>query len=115
VLAEWYKWLGERIDLSLDLIIYLRTTPDTVFARMKGRGRAEESTVPLEYLSALHDTYEDWLVNNSIPEEDFDSQRNRHVIIIDANQTKENVAKQCRLRIQEFLHELTTGEQECNK
>jgi deoxyadenosine/deoxycytidine kinase len=110
VLAEWYKWLGERIDLSLDLIVYLRTSPDTVFNRMKGRGRAEESTVPFSYLSDLHDVYEDWLVNNSIVEESSHYHKKNKVIIIDANQSKEDVAQQCRLKIQEFLSELRNDE-----
>lgn len=58
VIAEWYSWLAANVELPLDLILYLRTDPAVVFERMQARGRSEEATVPLAYLSDLHDAYE---------------------------------------------------------
>lgn len=44
-------------------LVYLRTTPEVVYERMKVRGRSEESTVDLGYLKQLHDLHEDWLIH----------------------------------------------------
>ncbi len=41
-----------------DVIVYLRTPPDTAFERMNRRGRASEAKVPIEYIQQLHDAYE---------------------------------------------------------
>lgn len=43
--------------------VYLRTTPEVVYERMKIRGRDEESTVSFEYLKELHDLHENWLIH----------------------------------------------------
>lgn len=44
-------------------LVYLRTTPEVVYERMKARGRSEETSVSLDYLKQLHDLHEDWLVH----------------------------------------------------
>ncbi len=49
--------------LDLDLIVYLRTSPEVAYSRMMDRGRKEEAGAPLGYLQLLHDAYEDWLIN----------------------------------------------------
>ena len=51
------------MGLDLDLIVYLRTSPEVAFDRMMGRGRKEESGAPIDYLRLLHDVHEDWLIN----------------------------------------------------
>ncbi|XP_038211881.1 deoxynucleoside kinase-like [Zerene cesonia] len=61
VLLSWFDYTEKNIDISLDLIVYLRTTPEVVWERMMKRGRAEESEVPLEYLQQVHESYENWL------------------------------------------------------
>lgn len=43
--------------------MYLRTTPEVVFDRMKARGRSEETSVSLDYLQQLHNLHEDWLIH----------------------------------------------------
>uniref|UniRef100_A0A1B6HCD5 Deoxynucleoside kinase domain-containing protein n=1 Tax=Homalodisca liturata TaxID=320908 RepID=A0A1B6HCD5_9HEMI len=62
-LCEWYDWIVQSLDIGLDLIVYLRSDPKVVFERMQRRGRPEESTVSLEYLTGLHRHYERWLVD----------------------------------------------------
>ncbi|KAG8280860.1 hypothetical protein J6590_087614 [Homalodisca vitripennis] len=57
-LCEWYDWIVQSLDIGLDLIVYLRSDPKVVFERMQRRGRPEESTVSLEYLTGLHRHYE---------------------------------------------------------
>ncbi|CAB3251868.1 unnamed protein product [Arctia plantaginis] len=75
-LIAWFDYTEKCLDISLDLIVYLRTTPEVVFERVIKRGRAEESEVSLEYLQEVHDSYEHWL---SLPDVGCE------VLTIDAN------------------------------
>lgn len=60
-LLAWYDYTEKCLDTSLDLIVFLKTSPQVVWERVMRRGRAEESEVPLEYLQQVHDSYESWL------------------------------------------------------
>ncbi|XP_071444600.1 deoxynucleoside kinase-like [Hetaerina americana] len=80
VLDEWYKWLCKKVDVEVDMIVYLRTSPEVALERIKKRGRNEEMEVPLSYLKQLHDLHEKWLCAekngiSAVP-----------VIVIDGNQ-----------------------------
>lgn len=59
--------------------VYLRTSPEVVFDRMKKRGRPEEANVSLEYLTQLHKSHEKWLMSNN---ERYNSVP---VLVLDAN------------------------------
>lgn len=68
-LAEWgvyqdyHSWLmAEFPTLNLDGAVYVRTEPTTCLQRLQKRGRAEESSIPLDYLQQLHSRHEEWLV-----------------------------------------------------
>jgi len=65
VLFSWYDWLNSNIGLPLDLIVYLRTSPEVAYERLRKRGRKEEAGVPLEFLESLHQSYEDWLIHKT--------------------------------------------------
>ncbi|UJR10572.1 hypothetical protein I4U23_014772 [Adineta vaga] len=85
ILNDWFEMLVSSGSCDLDLIIYLRATPETCLERIQMRHRSEEESIDLNYLRTLHEHHEEWLVqrsrtNNSPP-----------VIIVDANQTKERV------------------------
>ncbi|XP_047645782.1 thymidine kinase 2, mitochondrial isoform X2 [Phacochoerus africanus] len=54
VLSEWFDWIVRNIDLSIDLIVYLQTTPETCYQRLKMRCREEEKVIPL-VIEADHD------------------------------------------------------------
>lgn len=41
-----------------DIIVYLRTTPEVCYERMKRRAREEEAGVPIDYLRRIHDKHE---------------------------------------------------------
>ncbi|XP_077291370.1 thymidine kinase 2, mitochondrial-like [Arctopsyche grandis] len=86
VLKAWYDWIENNVDISLDLIVYLRSTPEVVWHRMVKRGRTEENAVPLDYLKEIHSFYEQWL--NS-PEK-----VKCKIITIDADKDLENVLEQ---------------------
>ncbi|CAO1400154.1 unnamed protein product [Diamesa serratosioi] len=78
VLQEWYEFIHEQHHVQCDLIVYLRTSPEIVFDRMKKRARSEESCVPLEYLKDLHELHENWLMNGQF-------YRPAPVLVLDAN------------------------------
>ncbi|XP_046398549.1 deoxynucleoside kinase-like [Ischnura elegans] len=61
VLDEWFKWLCKKVDVEVDMIVYLRTSPEVALDRIKKRGRNEEREVPLSYLEQLHALHEKWL------------------------------------------------------
>lgn len=72
VYVKWFEYAEKCIQNRTDLIVYLRTTPEVAYERIQNRNRIEEKTVPFEYISRLHNLYEDWLfdkvtVQNNIP------------------------------------------------
>jgi len=81
VLTSWFDHLvgNPELDLGVDLVIYLRTTPEIARERLLSRGRGEEHLISLEYLQRLHDLHEEWLVHGNyqahVPQ----------VIVVDAN------------------------------
>jgi len=65
VLVSWYDWMNSNIGLPLDLIVYLKTSPQVAYERLRQRGRKEEAGVPMEFIESLHKSYEDWLVHKT--------------------------------------------------
>ncbi|XP_067854273.1 thymidine kinase 2, mitochondrial isoform X2 [Heptranchias perlo] len=65
VLSEWFDWIVKNNNIPIDLIVYLQTTPETCYQRLKTRCRKEEKVIPLEYLETLHQLYEDWLIRQT--------------------------------------------------
>ncbi|XP_034488062.1 deoxynucleoside kinase isoform X1 [Drosophila innubila] len=86
-LQEWYKFIEQSIHVQADLIIYLRTTPEVVFERMRERARSEESCVPLKYLQELHELHEDWLIHQRRPQQ-------CKVLVLDADLNLENIGSE---------------------
>ena len=87
VLKSWYDWLDTSMGLELDLIVYLRTSPDVSFERMLARGRSEENGVPKDFIHSLHSVYEDWLINKTLGPLDVP------VLVINADLSKEEMMK----------------------
>eukprot|EP00041_Stephanoeca_diplocostata_P040267 m.1638988 g.1638988 ORF g.1638988 m.1638988 type:complete len:301 (-) comp32292_c0_seq1:150-1052(-) len=65
VYIRTYDWLMQQKKPHVDLIVYLRTSPEVCMHRLKKRARHEESSVPIEYLQSLHARYEEWLMEDS--------------------------------------------------
>ncbi|XP_051816079.1 thymidine kinase 2, mitochondrial isoform X2 [Acanthochromis polyacanthus] len=65
VLSEWFNWITNNISIPVDLIVYLQTSPQTCYERVRQRCREEEKVIPLEYLESIHQLYEDWLFKRS--------------------------------------------------
>ena len=51
----------------VDLIIYLRTSPETCLRRVRERNRNEEASLTLDHLKDLHKLHEDWLMDRKFP------------------------------------------------
>ncbi|XP_064884548.1 thymidine kinase 2, mitochondrial isoform X2 [Columba livia] len=66
VLTEWFDWIQNNTDVSVDLIVYLQTSPEVCYERLKRRCREEEKIIPLEYLEAIHQLYEEWLIKHTL-------------------------------------------------
>ncbi|XP_041446971.1 thymidine kinase 2, mitochondrial-like [Xenopus laevis] len=87
ILTEWFEWIVKNIDTSVDLIVYLQTSPETCYESLKKRCREEERVIPQEYLYAIHNLHEDWLVKQmSFPVP-------APVLVIDANKELEEMTQ----------------------
>jgi len=80
--TEWFQFLETNFNIDLDLIVYLRTSPELVFDRIKKRNRAEEKNITLEQLQKIDRFYEDWIMTS-----------NCQVVVIDANQDWHQVSQ----------------------
>ena len=87
VLKSWYEWLDSSMGLELDLIVYLRTSPEVSYNRMCARGRSEENGIPRQFIQSLHNVYEDWLIHKTLGPIDTP------VLVIDADSSKEEMIK----------------------
>jgi deoxyadenosine/deoxycytidine kinase len=59
----WFNWLENKFRPQPDGIIYVRCSPEKCLERIHKRGRLEENSIPLEYLTKLHQSHEEWLNN----------------------------------------------------
>ena len=90
---KWHSWLVDSFNLNPDAYIYLKTSPEICFQRIKKRNRNGESDIPLEYLELLHKKHEEWMENekNNLPiltintNEDFTNNDNLSKIIEQLN------------------------------
>jgi len=63
VLESWYDLLtNNNYDMKVDLIIYLKTSPEVALTRVRGRQRSEEQQIQLEFFTKMHRLHEDWLI-----------------------------------------------------
>jgi deoxyadenosine/deoxycytidine kinase len=68
--TEWqlycklWDWLESNWCAEPDRIMYLRTPAEVCLERIEARGRAEESTIPVEYLRDLEILHDEWLIDN---------------------------------------------------
>ena len=75
IYRKWSKWLYNKVCKEVKNVIYLRSTPEVSYERIKKRNRDSEDEIPLEYLRALHKLHDDWLIDNE----------NINVVVIDAD------------------------------
>jgi len=80
VLSSWFDFLlgCKEIDLSVDLIVYLKTDPEVALQRVRERSRGEEHLISEKYIRDLHHLHEDWLIKKKYPVP-------APVLVVDAN------------------------------
>lgn len=81
-LSEWFNFLIDcpKLDFKVDQIVYLRTSPEIAYERIKKRSRSEETKVQFSYIKDLHELHEDWLIHQT------KFKLSAPVTVIDANQ-----------------------------
>lgn len=97
ILDEYVDFLNNHFNDDSDLIIYVRTTPSTVFDRIKNRGRSEERSIEKKYLTLLNTLHENWIGR----------QKKGRVFTIDGNlkfEELENEYKNCFHAIEQALY-----------
>lgn len=87
MLYKWFEFLETKMDISLGLIVYLRTSPEVAYERLKKRGRKEEAGVPMDFIQNLHQCYEDWLMTEKF------GPPPAPVLVLDADQGMESMLK----------------------
>ena len=85
ILEQQFLFLQQQ-TLKPDAIIYLKCEPEVAFDRMNKRQSVESDLIPLDYLQALHERHENWLMDPDI---------GIPVHVIDANKSKASVQQSC--------------------
>ena len=70
----------KKVCKPIKNIIYLRSTPEVSYERIKKRNRNGESNIPLEYLQQIHKLHDEWLIDND----------DLNILILDADNLKYN-------------------------
>lgn len=117
IYTEWFGWLVQAYTMRPHGFIYLKADPTICHERIEMRGRTEEKSIPLSYLTALHERHEEWLIAQK---EVMPFLKNIPVLIVDCNKDFENdpIRQREILRqvesfirgIQASRHPSTTGE-----
>jgi len=81
VISEWFDYLVScpQLDIGVDLVVYLRTSPEVAYERILARHRNEEVKIPFEYVRQLHELHEQWLITRT------KFQTPSKIIVINAN------------------------------
>lgn len=82
-------------EANPDLVIYIRSDPETCLKRIATRGRASEKGLSIQYLSQVHKQHEEYVKSLS--------KEKRSFVIIDGNQSKEQVLEDILSAVRGFL------------
>ena len=60
----YLKWFDEFAkETKIDGVIYVHTSPNVCYDRIKKRSRTGEESIPLEYLKKCHEYHDKWILN----------------------------------------------------
>jgi len=59
----WHQQLRDMLNIKIDGCIFVNTTPDVCYNRIKKRSRTGEECIPLDYLQLLHNKHVEWLLD----------------------------------------------------
>ncbi|XP_030754055.1 deoxynucleoside kinase-like [Sitophilus oryzae] len=88
VIDSWFHWITTKMNVDVDLIVYLRTSPEVVYQRILKRNRPEEISISLDYIKSLHELHEDWLYHKRL------HKCPAPVLIVDADLDKTKIKKE---------------------
>jgi deoxyadenosine/deoxycytidine kinase len=80
VYVKWHKLAQSIIDVKLDGIIYIRSSPEVCIRRIQQRARESEDAIDASYIHLIHKKHEEWLMDparNTLP-----------MMVIDGNRSK---------------------------
>jgi len=97
---DWWGWFVKHYTKKPSGFVYLQTPPEVCYKRLLKRARTEESAVPLQYLTALHDKHESWLVGKDGIE---DYIKDVPVLILDCTQDFESDPELCKKYAQQII------------
>ena len=66
LLNAYYNYLERHEDLSIDMYIFIKTSPENCLRRIKTRNRSGEENITLELLKKLDSHYNNWLETTEI-------------------------------------------------
>lgn len=96
VLDEMFCHILKTRKVEVDLIVYLRASPEVCYERLRRRNRKEENTVPYDFIKRLHDLHEDWLIKELHPVPG-------KLLVLDASMELPQMKKQYEERSSEIL------------
>jgi len=59
----WHQQLRDMLNIKIDGCIFVNTSPDVCYNRIKKRSRTGEECIPLDYLQLLHNKHVEWLLD----------------------------------------------------
>lgn len=98
VLKQWFEFVSNRIKMDLDLIIYIRTSPDILMNRIRARNRIEERGIQPDFINLLHRCHEEWLIERNDP-------RPAEVIVINGDNSQEQMLAELEIKLRFFRAE----------
>lgn len=98
IMDAWYDLFSSHLHTTIDLIIYLKTDPETAFQRMTKRKRYEERNVKITYLEILNELYNQWIENI------IDTK----VITINANENPDQIINELNAKLRNMIQKKAT-------
>ena len=91
LLRHFFDMVRDNEGLKADVIIYLRTSPEIALTRVRSRNRQGEENVSLDYLTNLHQYYDNWLLHED------------NVIVVDVDDFDKVCPEQIYARVMSYL------------
>lgn len=93
ILNDWYEFVCKRCSIEVNLIVYLKTSPEISLQRIIQRGRLEEKSIDFQYLEVLNRLHDEWLLNNS----------STRVVVVDGNLDEKSIVEEYK-RVLDEIH-----------
>lgn len=94
---QLFNELYKELSWFPDVVIYIRTDPETSYTRMQKRGRKCEDHVPIEYLETIHNKYEEVMkgLNND--------NCALHMHVVDGNKSADDVYEEVKELVKMYM------------